>query len=485
MSAFRPRSFLQLVLLGFALVTLPLIIATINATLSVGHLADQSQQAVQDAVQVTQSSRLLVEHLIDTERYARQYHVLGDASLFDTYATAHQHLASLTSDMSRLPLNDYQQRQLNILIAKEHAVFETLKEYARKSVESEKAIAEFSSLTALARAILSQSNQMIDRQLDSMQQAAVQAQRILVWQALAVIPGTILFTTIFATLISRPIRQIRQAIRCLGEGDFSTAVTITGPRDLETLGQGLDWLRCRLFDLEQAKRKFLGHVSHELKTPLTAIREGVELLAEGVVGRVSPQQLEIVQILQDKTRHLQELIENLLNFSMAHARNAVLSRQSVPLHRLLDEVATDHKPVMLAKDVSLDLAASEVLVLGDDEKLRVVIDNLFSNAVKYSPDGGTIHVSLQCQDACAVLDVVDAGPGLDETDKDKIFEAFYQGESPSEGTAVKGNGLGLAIVREYLSAHEGTIELVDDLPSGAHFRVTLPCADDLGREHEG
>ncbi|HEY7711613.1 MAG TPA: histidine kinase, partial [Candidatus Entotheonella sp.] len=229
MSAFRPRSFLQLVLLGFALVTLPLIIATINATLSVGHLADQSQQAVQDAVQVTQSSRLLVEHLIDTERYARQYHVLGDASLFDTYATAHQHLASLTSDMSRLPLNDYQQRQLNILIAKEHAVFETLKEYARKSVESEKAIAEFSSLTALARAILSQSNQMIDRQLDSMQQAAVQAQRILVWQALAVIPGTILFTTIFATLISRPIRQIRQAIRCLGEGDFSTAVTITGP----------------------------------------------------------------------------------------------------------------------------------------------------------------------------------------------------------------------------------------------------------------
>jgi two-component system sensor histidine kinase GlrK len=103
-----------------------------------------------------------------------------------------------------------------------------------------------------------------------------------------------------------------------------------------------------------------------------------------------------------------------------------------------------------------------------------VIDNLFSNAVKYSLDGGTIQVSLQCQDDCAVLDVVDAGPGLGDTDKDKIFEAFYQGDSPSGGYAMKGNGLGLAIVREYLSAHEGTIELVDDLPSGAHFRVTLP-----------
>jgi two-component system sensor histidine kinase GlrK len=132
-------------------------------------------------------------------------------------------------------------------------------------------------LTELAQAILSQSNKMIDRQLDSMQRAAVKAQRILVWQALAVIPGTILFATIFVTLISRPIRQIRRAIWHLGEGDFLTVATVTGPRDLETLGQGLDWLRCRLFDLEQAKQKFLGQVSHELKTPLTAMREGAEL----------------------------------------------------------------------------------------------------------------------------------------------------------------------------------------------------------------
>ena len=353
-------------------------------------------------------------------------------------------------------------------------MFATLEESPRESVESEKAIAEFSSLTELARAILLQSNKMINRQLDSMQRAGVQAQQILVWQALAVILGTILFATIFITLISRPIRQIRQAIRQLGKGDFSTEIAIAGPRDLETLGHGLDWLRCRLFELEQAKRKFLGQVSHELKTPLTAMREGVELLAEGVVGQLNPQQLEIVRILQDKTRHLQELIENLLNFSMAHARTAALSRQPVSLNRLLNEVATDHKPAMLAKDLEIDLSSSEVSILGDDEKLRIVIDNLFSNAVKYSPDGGRIHVSLQRQDNCAVLDVVDTGPGLDETDKDKIFEAFFQGASPSGGSALKGNGLGLAIAREYLSAHEGTIELVDDLPSGAHFRVTLP-----------
>ncbi len=474
MSVFRPRSFLQLVLLGFVLVTLPLIIATINAAFSVGRLADQSQQAVHDAVQVTQSSRMLVEHLINQERYARQYHVLGDVSLFDTYITAHQHLVSLTSDMARLPLDDYQQRQLDILIRKENDLFEKLQLNPRESEESQDAITEFASLNEIAQSILSQGNDLINRQLDSVQSAAVKAQRMLVWQALAVIPGTLLFATIFVTLISRPIRQIRRAIRQLGEGDFTTEVAISGPRDLEALGQGLDWLRTRLLDLEQAKGKFLGQVSHELKTPLAAMREGVELLAEGVVGKINSSQLEIVEILQAKTRHLQSLIENLINFSMAHARSAVLSRQQVPLHHLLKDVETDHKPSILAKGVDLDLSSSEVIVPGDREQLRIVIDNLLSNTVKYSPDGGTIRVLLQRQTDHAILDVIDSGPGLSSADQDMIFEAFYQGKAPVGNATIKGNGLGLAIARDYIIAHDGTIEAITDQPIGAHFRITLP-----------
>ncbi len=473
MSVSCPRSFLQLVLLGFALVTLPLIIAIIHATLAVGRLADQSQQTVHNAVQVTHSSLTLVEHLIGMERHARQYHVLGDAALFDAYDSAHQDFVLLTSTMARLPLDEYQQGQLEILIEEEHKVFDTLQHNPRESLPSEKALLEFVSLTERARSLLSQSSQVIDRQLDGVQQAALKAQRVLLWQALAVIPATVLFAAIFVLLISRPIRQIRQAIRRLGEGDFTFEIAITGPRDLESLGQGLDWLRTRLLELEEAKRKFLGHVSHELKTPLAAMREGVELLAEGIVGQVNPHQQEIICILQEKSRHLQTLIENLVNFSMAQARQTGVVREPVPLHRLLDEVTTDHKPVLLAKDVALDISRTEVLVPGDTEQLRTIIDNLLSNAVKYSPDGGMIRVSLRHQDNRAVLDVVDAGPGIPPEDKDNVFEAFYQGAILSEGY-IKGNGLGLAIVREYVAAHHGTVEIVDDRCSGAHFRVTFP-----------
>lgn len=487
MSVGRPRSFLQLVLLGFALVTLPLIIVTVTATLSVDRLTLQSQQTVYDSVQVTQTSRMLVEQLTDMERHVRQYQVLNDPELFTTYATAHEDLLTLTAKLASLPLNEYQQRQLTILISKEHELFAAITGQADQpsgvlpaasaktadSMNSEEAIQEFIALNGLAQSIQAQSHEIIDRQLEEVRQAAGKTQRGLVWQALAVIPATVLVTIIFVALISRPIRQIRRAIRRLGEGDFDSEVAITGPRDLEQLGHGLDWLRLRLFELEEAKRKFLGQVSHELKTPLAAIHEGVELLAEGVVGDVNPQQREIIGILQDKNHHLKELIDNLLNFSMAHAQNTAINRLPVQLQDVLTDVATDHKPLMLAKEIELDLSVIDVQVMGDDDKLRTVIDNLLSNAVKYSPNGGVIHVSLQRQNGHAVLDVVDSGPGIETSEKDKVFEAFYQsGHNPQ--AYVKGNGLGLAIAREYLSAHQGMIEVVDRPTSGAHFRVTLP-----------
>ncbi|MEE8289401.1 MAG: HAMP domain-containing sensor histidine kinase, partial [Nitrosomonadaceae bacterium] len=266
---------------------------------------------------------------------------------------------------------------------------------------------------------------------------------------------------------------IRHAILRLGEGDFASLIAISGPRDLEYLGQSLDWLRVRLVELEGEKRKVLGRVSHELKTPLAAICEGVDLLAEEVVGMLNEQQHEIVNILQQKSKQFQNLIEDFLNFSMIQARDASLVLKPVELDRLIDEVAMDHKPVIIAKEVQLEIKSSKVLVLGDQEKLRIIVDNLLSNAVKYAPDGGRIGISLQCQNDCAVLDVVDSGPGIDPSETESVFEAFYQG-SITPQNYIKGSGLGLSIAREYLVAHHGSIAIMHENSSGAHFRVTLP-----------
>ena len=123
-------------------------------------------------------------------------------------------------------------------------------------------------------------------------------------------------------LIARPIRQLDQAIRQMGTADFTHAIEVNGPQDLRYVGQRLEWLRTRLNELEQQQTRFLRHVSHELKTPLTAVREGAELLRDNVGGRLSPEQQEIVRIVRENTLSLQKLIEDLLTYHQTRAHGA-------------------------------------------------------------------------------------------------------------------------------------------------------------------
>jgi two-component system sensor histidine kinase GlrK len=287
------------------------------------------------------------------------------------------------------------------------------------------------------------------------------------------VPAAIILMLFFAMLISRPMRQIDKAIRRLGDGEFGETAIISGPRDLQQLGERLDWLRTRLLELEQDKTRFLQHMSHELKTPLTAIREGTELIREQVVGELNEQQLEIAGILHDNSLQLQKQIEDLLNFSIAHSHTTALVRKRVALAPVIKEVLADHKIAMLSRHLQPDINLQPLVLQGDREKLRILVDNLVSNAIKYSPDGSQLSISLQAQRGNAVLRVADNGPGIPVEEQERVFDAFYQG-APADKGAVRGTGLGLSIAREYAQAHGGTVSVVKSDRRGACLQVELP-----------
>jgi two-component system, NtrC family, sensor histidine kinase GlrK len=274
-------------------------------------------------------------------------------------------------------------------------------------------------------------------------------------------------------VIARPIRQIDSAIRSLGDGVFSHPITVSGPRDLELLGERLEWLRLRLAEVEQDKLKFLRHVSHELKTPLTALREGADLLSEGVLGRLQPEQQEVAKILISNTAQLQSLIEDLLNFSVAHQKEATLQIENVNMSNLVHRVIKDQKLALMSKQIQLKLDIETILFKGDKEKLRIIIDNLLSNAVKFSPRKGVVGIFIKKHGKDLAIDVIDKGPGIDSIEKEKIFEAFYQGKTIAEGH-IKGTGLGLSIVRDYVEAHGGIVAVNDKSRHGAHLSLRLP-----------
>jgi Signal transduction histidine kinase len=470
MRFYRPRSILQLVLLGFIVVSLPLIIAIIISTYYVDRLADQSQRAVYNAVRATQGSQILTDLITAMERNARQHQVLGDSTLFEGYLQNREKFRQTVSKLSDLNLTHYQRQLLEQLAEREEGLFAALR---ARPPSSEQAAADFVSLTQLAHSILAESGLLVEREVEAMQSLAVKAQQRLAIQTFAVIPAALILVILFTFLIARPVRQIGHAIRRLGDWKLSPAIVVTGPRDLEALGARLEGLRRRLIDLETEKNKFLRHISHELKTPLTSIREGAELLMDGVLGELDADRQDVVNILRENSIQLQKLIEALLNFNIQNTGPEGLSLHPVDLRVLVDRVLTDHRLSIVAKELKLKRDISSLVTTVDTSKLRVVIDNLVSNAIKYAPQGGWIRITLRRERANAVLEVWDSGPGVDPSDRDRIFEPFYQGKACSNGH-VKGTGIGLSVARECIKAHNGTIELVEGKFSGAQFRVTLP-----------
>ena len=474
MRFYYPRSFLKLLFVGFALIALPLMIALINNAFSIDRLGNLSQKAVYQAVQATQSSRKLAELIPAMERTAHQMLILGDRSLLDTYIVHRKQLLSTAADVATLPFDTEQLSALREIVGREAAIYDTLSNPQSAPEDLQKAVQAFVGLGERAQEINRRSNALIDREVENMRETARQAQHITLWQLLALFPVVIFLVVGFTILITRPIRQIDDAIRRLGQADFSAPVRVGGPEDLQHLGERLDWMRLRLADLEQQKNRFLRHMSHELKTPLTALREGAELLSDEVVGKLTPEQREVAEIIRHNSIELQKLIEDLLSYGASQSHKPTLDLARVELRRVMNRVLDDQKLALRAKNLELSVNVQDLTLTADFEKLRVMLDNLLSNAIKFSPTRGTIAIAGRQVENHVQIEVADQGPGIAAEEIKLVFEPFYRGHYAAD-TLVKGTGIGLSVVREYAQMHGGSAEVVGRGP-GARFRITLPLA---------
>lgn len=469
----NPKSFLKLILIGFILVALPLIIALINSAISIDKLAEKSRKAVYQAAQIAHGSRVLLDEISTMERSVRQTLILGDASLLEGYFQAHAKFTSTAISLSALSLRPDQKQVLDKLTASESAIFQQISSARQSSQGLQDTVSDFVPLLDTARTFSSSGYALIEHEVTAMQDMAWHARSIVVWQLLALVPFAILLALGFSVLIARPIRQIDAAIRMMGEGELSKAVSVEGPQDLRYLGQRLDWMRRRLLEVEEQKTRFLRHVSHELKTPLTAMREGADLLVEGVAGELSIKQRQIANILYTNSIQLQKRIEDLLNYSALQSGKIVLVKHAVSLGKIVETVLQDQNLAIMNKNLQVRLSCPDLSVECDQQKISIIVDNLVSNAVKFSPPGGHIKIIVSQVNGLVSLDVVDSGPGVEAADHARVFEPFFQGRRAPD-MHVQGTGLGLSIAREYAQVHGGDIMLLTEAETGAHFRFSLP-----------
>ncbi len=475
---FQPRSILGLVLIGFTLAQIPPLAALWIAVAQVGRLAEQSQVAVVQAVEATQSGRLLISQITAMERSARQYLVVRDNDLLEVYRESHQGFSRSLERLRPLSLEANQKLTLERLTQLEERLYQVFAYPREKPEASEVRVAEFVQALGLARDFLSQSNAWVDREVQGLHALAGDTTALLGWLMLAVLPAVLVLAALFTTLIVRPLRRMARAIQRLGKEDFARPIVIRGPRDLELLGQRLDWLRGRLAELEQQKVRFLRQVSHELKTPLAALREGGELLADQVLGPLNDEQQEVASIMRENALRLQRLIEDLLSFNQALSRNLEFRGESLNVDELINDVVEVQRLAWKGRQLRLRLAIEPLRLIGDRDKLTTIVDNLLSNAIKFSPQGGEVTITLETVNDQVRLRVRDSGPGFHLEDRHRVFEAFYQGGAVAN-SYVKGSGLGLAIAKEYALAHGGRLEIVDESRSGGCVQLTLPLKREL------
>jgi two-component system, NtrC family, sensor histidine kinase GlrK len=468
-----PRSFLGLLLAGFTLVALPLVGALAYSAWNTERLAGQSRSAVFNASQAARASRALVERIGTIERLAQQAAVLDDPELLQGYARVHRSFRQLADEIGQLPLDRSQLGALDRAVGYEQALYDLLTGVPRARVEPADITERVDQLIDAAREVLAINNLIVDREVEHLRASADEVQRGLILLLLFSTAVALTIALALTRYISRPIAAIDNAIRQLGAADFSRPIAVRGPEDLRYLGRRLDWLRRRLEEFETQKNRFLRHVSHELKTPLTALREGAELLNDQVAGPLVPAQKQVVSIVRDNSVKLQRLIEELLDYQRALHAAASLEVMPVVLDSLVAEAARAHELAARSKNLRLEVDAEAAMVEADPEKLRSIIDNLVSNAVKFTPPGGRIAVRARVQSGEAVIEVIDSGPGVPPEERESIFDLFFRGRGKGEDTRIKGSGLGLAIARELVEAHGGHIAVVPE-GSGGHFRVTLP-----------
>ncbi len=295
--------------------------------------------------------------------------------------------------------------------------------------------------------------------------------------------------TITALLIFRPahnrLRTLEQAARALGEGRTDVRATETGGDEVSSLARtfnrmaaDLDSRAAALTESDRARRQLLADVSHELMTPLSAIRGYVETLGMAEVPLDQPTRQRYLGIVEEETHKLEAIIGDLLDLARLEGGGDTIRQVPVSVGDLFSRLSDRHQPAMRERGVVLERTIDPGTpdIRGDAARLEQALQNLAANAIRHTPPGGRVTLHASPFDGRVRIVIRDTGPGIPPEHLPRIFDRFYKVDASRAGTAVpSGSGLGLSIVRAIVERHGGTVSASNAPEGGAAFELILPA----------
>lgn len=278
-------------------------------------------------------------------------------------------------------------------------------------------------------------------------------------------------TALIAHRLTRSLRALSVATSAVASGSFSEPLPVEGRDEVADLARSFNAMATRLRQLDELKESFLATVSHELRSPLTSMREAAHLLGDGVPGELNPKQGRLVTIIAESSERLLRLVNQLLELSRLRAGMLPLERQAVDLGAVVGRALEELRPQAGEARVTLDRSGrAEGLVLaGDEDRLVQVVINLVANAIRFTPAGGRVTTRVAAAGAEIELVVEDTGVGIPPSVLPLIFDWYRQAHRGAGGS-----GMGLAIVRGIVEAHGGRVTVESQEGKGSRFTVLLP-----------
>ena len=279
----------------------------------------------------------------------------------------------------------------------------------------------------------------------------------------------ILAAVFVAVPLTRPLRRLTEGARQMEEGDLAARVEPSGGAELEQLAHALNRLAATLEHAERLRKEATADLAHELRTPLTGIISRVEAAQDGVLEDEAAN----LEALHSEALRLNQLVDDLGRLADAQQPGLLLARTPVDLQRIVQESADVRAPAFEERGLTLTVDASSAIVAGDAPRIRQIVDNLLSNALRYTDAGGSVTVRSFVDGAHGVIEVTDTGIGISGDDLPHVFDRFWRSDK-SRARSRGGAGIGLAIVSELVRGHDGRIDVSSHPGRGSRFSVRLP-----------
>ena len=276
----------------------------------------------------------------------------------------------------------------------------------------------------------------------------------------------------FAADVVNPVRRIARAANALKEGDLSARTGLAGADELSRLGENFDAMADSIERDRDLEQQLIGDVAHELRTPLMAMQATIEGIQDGVLA---PDEVRL-STLSAETRRLGRLVEALLHLNRLENGTIVAKREVLHLSDALADLALNHQ--MLIESSGLEFTVQidpEIVIIGDKDLIKQAVANLISNAVRYTPEGGKISLACVRYRRNAEVYVTDTGIGISPEDQKKVFTRFWRADEARDH-ASGGLGIGLALVKEVVDQHHGTLSVDSALGEGSTFIISIPLA---------